>query len=273
MDNYRSALATIQDLSAADPTNADARRLLATGYQKVGGAQEELGDLKDALKSYANASAAKEELMRADPSDALASMSFVVSLRYIGDLLYKMGDRAGALTKYQRAVEILDQLAAAEPDNVQVQGRDSVMHIFVGQTLAEMGRPQEARVTTSRGLVITKELAKRDDATSEELSNYALTFLTCETAELRDLPTALKYAKESVAKPGGMDSEILDVLAQVYFESGNVAQAVETEEKASSLLPPKNVGEPTSSPRRRIETNLAKYRAAQKRQPSQSSNP
>jgi len=60
MDNYRSALATIQDLSAADPTNADARRLLATGYQKVGGAQEELGDLKDALKSYANASARRK---------------------------------------------------------------------------------------------------------------------------------------------------------------------------------------------------------------------
>jgi eukaryotic-like serine/threonine-protein kinase len=273
MDNYRSALSTIQDLSAGDPTNADTRRLLATGYQKVGGAQEELGDLKDAFKSYANASAVKEELLRADPNNALASMNFVISLRYLGDLLYKMGDRAGALTKYQRAVGILDQLAAAEPDNVEVLGRDSVMHIFVGQTLAEMGKLQEARATTSRGLAITKELAKRDDATSEELSNYALTFLTCEPAELRDLPTALKYAKESVAKPGGMESETLDVLAQVYFESRNVAQAVETEEKASGLLPPKNADEPSSSARKRIEANLAKYRAAQKRPPSQSPNP
>jgi eukaryotic-like serine/threonine-protein kinase len=273
MDNYRSALPTIQDLSVADPTNADARRLLATAYQKMGGAQEELGDLKDALKSYANASAVKEELVRADPNNALASMNFVISLRYLGDLLYKMGDRAGALTKYQRAVQILDQLAAAEPDNVEVQGRDSVMHIFVGQTLAGIGKLPEARATTSRGLAITKELAKREDATSEELSSYALTFLTCEPAELRDLPTALKYAKESVTKPGGMDSEILDVLAQVYFEMGNVAQAVETEEKAYDSLPPKNAGAPSSSPRKRIEANLAKYRAAQKRQPRQSPNP
>jgi non-specific serine/threonine protein kinase/serine/threonine-protein kinase len=265
MNKYRSALLTLQDLSANDLTNADARRLVAMGNQKVGGAQEELGDLKGALKSYDNAAAVREELMRADPSNALASMNFIVSLRYVGDLLYQMGDRAGALTKYQSAAVILDKLASAEPDNVEVQGRDSLMHIFVGQTLAEMGKPREARIATARGLAITRELAKRSDATPDELSEYADTFLTCEPADLRDLSAALEYAKESVAKSGGTDSENLDVLAQVYFQSGDVAHALDTEEKAASLLPPKNAEEPISSPRRRIEANLAKYKAAQKK--------
>jgi hypothetical protein len=40
MSNYRSALDILDQLAAADPTNADARRLLALGYKKVGGAQE-----------------------------------------------------------------------------------------------------------------------------------------------------------------------------------------------------------------------------------------
>lgn len=266
MNKYRSALLTIQDLSAADPTNAEARRLLAMGNQKVGGAQEDLGELKAALKSYDNASSVREELMRADPSNALASMNFVVSLRYVGDLLYRMGDRAGALAKYQRAVEILDKLAGAEPDNVEVQGRDSLMHIFVGQTFATMGKRQEARAATSRGLEITKQLAKRKDATPDELSEYAETFLTCEPADLRDLSAALEYAKQSVVKSGGTDSENLDILAQAYFRSGDVARALETEEKAARLLPPKNSEQPTSSPRRRIESNLAKFKAAQKRE-------
>jgi serine/threonine protein kinase len=268
MNNYRSALLTIQDLYAADPTNADTRRLLAMGNQKVGGAQEDLGDLKGALKSYDNALAVREELVRADPSNALASMNFVVSLRYVGDLLYRMGDRAGALAKYQRAAEILDKLARAEPDDVEVQGRDSLMHIFVGQTLATMGKRQEARAATSRGLEITRQLAKRNDATPDELSEYAETFLTCEPADLRDLAAALEYAKKSVMKSGGTDSENLDILAQVYFQSGDVVRALDTEEKAANLLPPQNAEQPASSPRRRIETNLAKFKAARKRKPA-----
>jgi eukaryotic-like serine/threonine-protein kinase len=266
MNDYRSALPTIQDLSAADPTNADASRLLAVAYQKVGSALEDLGDLKGALKNYHDASAVREGLMRADPSNALASMNFVVSLRYLGDLLYKMGDRTAALAQYQRAVDILDRLSAAESDNVMVQGRDSVMRIFVGQTLAEMGKVAEARAVTSRGLAIAKELAKREDATPDELSEYAETFLTCEPADLREPATALRYAKESAAKSGGADSENLDILAQAYFQNRDPAHAVETERKALSLLPAVNAQDPVSPVRQRLQSQLAKFRAAEKRQ-------
>jgi len=261
MNDYRAALPVIQDLAASDPTNAEARRLLATAYQKVGSALEDLGDLKEALKNYDNAAVTRQELMRADPTNALASMNYVVSLRYLGDLLYKMNNRGGALAKYQQAVEILDRLVAAEPDNVMVQGRDSVMRIFIGQTLAEMSKISEARAVTSRGLAITRDLAKREDATPDELSEYAETFLTCEPADLRDPATALRFAKASVAKSGGTDSENLDILADAYFQNHDPDDAVATERKALSLLPAVN---PPSPLRRRLERNLAKYKAAQK---------
>lgn len=266
MNDYRAALPMIQDLAASDPTNAEARRLLATAYQKVGSALEDLGELKQALKNYDSAAATRQELMRADPTNALASMNYVVSLRYLGDLLYKMNNRGGALSKYQQAVEILDRLAASEPDNVMVQGRDSVMRIFVGQTLAEIGKTAEARAVTSRGLAITKELAKREDATPDELSEYAETFLACEPADMRDPATALRFAKASVAKSGSTDSENLDILAEAYFQSHEAAEAIETERKALSLLPAAN---PPSPVRQRLERNLAKYKAAQR----QSANP
>ena len=260
MNDYRAALPVIQDLAASDPTNAEARRLLATAYQKVGSALEDLGELKQALKNYDSAATTRQELIGADPTNALASMNYVVSLRYLGDLLYKMNNRGGALSKYQQAVEILDRLAAAEPDNVMVQGRDSVMRIFVGQTLAEMGKTTEARAVTSRGLAITKELAKREDATPDELSEYAETFLACEPADLRDPATALRFAKASIAKSGGTDSENLDILAEAYFQSHDPAEAIETERKALGLLPATN---PPSPVRQRLEKNLAKYKAAQ----------
>ena len=264
MNSYRAALPVIQDLAVSDPTNAEARRLMATAYQKVGGALEDLDDLKGALRNYESAAATREELMRADPSNALASMNTVVSLRYLGDLLYKMNDRAGALAKYQRAMEILDRLSTKDPDNVLVQGRDSVMHIFVGQTLAEMGRIGEARIVSARGLAIAKELGNREDTTPDELSEYAESFLTCEPADLREPATALRFAKESAAKSGGADSENLDVLADAYFQSHDTAHALETEQKALSLLPPVSGHEPPSPVRQRLERHLAKFKAAQK---------
>jgi len=264
MSNYRAALPVVQDLAASDPTNAEARRLLATAYQKIGSVLEDLGDLKGALKSYDSAAATREDLMRADPSNALASMNTVVSLRYLGDLLYRMNDRAGALARYQRAVEILDRLSAAEPDNVMVQGRDSVMRIFVGQTMAEMGRIAEARTVTARGLAIAKELGKREDATPDELSEYAESFLTCEPADLREPATALRFAKASVDKSGGSDAENLGILADAYFQNHDPAHAAETEQKALSALPPAGPQDAPSPVRQRLERNLAKFKTAQK---------
>jgi hypothetical protein len=132
--------------------------------------------------------------------------------------------------------------------------------------LAEMGKVAEARAVTSRGLAIAKELAKREDATPDELSEYAETFLTCEPADLREPATALRYAKEAAAKSGGADSENLDILAEAYFQNRDPARAVETERKALSLLPAVNAQDPISPVRQRLQNQLAKFRAAEKRQ-------
>ena len=264
MSNYRSALPVIRELSASDPTNADARRLLGAAYQKIGSTLEDLGDLKGALKNYNDSAAVRESLMRDDPSNSLASMNVVVSLRYIGDILYKMGNRTGALTQYEQAMEILDRLSAAERDNVVVLGRDSLMHIFVGQTLAEMGKMTEARAATSRGLGIARELGKRQEATPDELSEYAESLLTCEPADLRDPATALQFAKASVEKSGGTDSENLDILAQAYLQTGDSSHALETEQKAINLLPAVTPQTPASPLRIRLEKQIEKWKSGQK---------
>ncbi len=95
------------------PTNAEARRLLALGYQKVGGAQEDTNP-KEALASYAKSAAINGELVKADPNNAQASMSLAITLRYTGDLESKLGDRANALAHYEQVLQILERLAAAE---------------------------------------------------------------------------------------------------------------------------------------------------------------
>jgi eukaryotic-like serine/threonine-protein kinase len=260
---YRDALGILEELAASDPANADFSRVLALGYQKVGGAEEETNP-GEALKNYAKAASINERLMKADPNNAQAGMSLAITLRYTGDLQAKRGERANALANYERVLQILERLAAAEPRNILIQGRYAEMLVFTSDLVARSGRLDEARHMTTRSLAITRELAGRDEATPDNLYQYAETFLTCTPADLREPATALRYAKRAVEKSGGAQSDILDLLAEAYFQNGDLTHAIEIEEKALGLLPPANGQEPPSSRRHKMELRLARFKAAQK---------
>ena len=261
--SYRDALEIMEQLSAADPTSAKERRLLAHAYRKEGSAEEHLGNLKEALKYYLKGADINEGLMNTDPSNVQAGMSLAISLRSSADLLLKMGDQTGAVGKYQRVLNILEALSAAQPKDVWVQGRYSKTLITMAGLLAQGGKPAEARRLTSRGLDIARELAGRSDATPDDMSQYAVALLTCHPADLRDPATALQYAKKSVTKSAGASSDQLDVLAQAYFQSGEVVRAIETEQKALKLLAPTQPHQPDPPAWHRIKTQLAKFKAAQ----------
>ena len=257
LSDYRDALGLLEELSAGDRSNVRVSTLLALGYQKVGGAQEETNPA-EALRSYARAADAGERLLKADPNNARAAMSLAIALRYTGDLQARRADRAGALANYQRVLQILERLALAEPRNVLLQGRYAETLAFVSDLLARTGKPDEARRMTSRSLAINRELATREEATPDDLYQYAETFLTCTPADLREPATALAYLKRAAAKSRGNDVDTLDLLAEAYFENGEPRQAIETEQKALSLVPPAN-------PRRqKLELRLAKFQAKRK---------
>jgi tetratricopeptide (TPR) repeat protein len=219
-------------------------------------------NFQDALRYYDKAATINRAMMTADPKNYQASMAFAISLRWSGDLLKRMGERSTALAKYRKVLEILDRLAAADPQNVVVRGRQSEMLIFTADLLAQNRQAEEARRMAARGLTIARELAGRADATPDELSQYAMNFLTCQPAELREAATALQYAKKALAKSGGTDSDGLDILAQAYFQTGDVSQAIESEEKALQLLAPPQENQPDSPKRRRIKSQLAKFKSA-----------
>lgn len=255
MASYQGALATFQDLLAADPNSLEDRRRMAFAYQKIGGIEESLNNSKEALQNYLKALALSEAAARSDPNNAQAKMSFAISLRYVGDLLYKMNNRSGAVSNYRKVLEILQGLSTSEPGNVLAASRYSETLIVLGGTLAEGGDMLEARELTSRGLIIASQLATREEATPDELFNYAESFLTCEPTDLRQPRTAVEYAKRAVEKSGG-GSDYLDQLAQAYFQSGSAFKAVESEQRALSTL------SADSHDRKRFEARLLKYKMA-----------
>jgi serine/threonine protein kinase/tetratricopeptide (TPR) repeat protein len=259
---YLSALQIMESLSAAEPTNAQDQRRLAHAYRKVGGIQEDLRNFKEALGYYDKATDINRSLMNADPNNHQASMAFAISLRWSGDLLYRMGQHAAALTRYRKVLEVLDRMAATDPQNVVVRGRQSEMLVYTADLVLQTGNIKEARRLTSRGLAITRDLAGRADATPDDLSQYAMNFLTCQPADLREPQTALRYAKMSQAKAVGTDSDRLNILGQAYFATGDVVSAIESEEKALRLLAPPPSNQIDSPTRRRIKTQLAKFKSS-----------
>jgi serine/threonine protein kinase len=261
---YGAALQTAEQLSAEDPANAEDLRRLALAHRKVGGIEEDLRDYKEALKEYAEAASINESLMNVDPTNVQANMGYVISLRWTGDLLKLTGEAGGALVKYRRVLEILDRLSVTHPANVTVQERLSEMLIVTARLLAERGEIDESRAMTRRGLDMSRELANRPEATPDDLSQYALGFLTCEPPALREPATALRYAKASVEKSGGTDSGNLDILAQAYFANHDLARAIESEERALALLAPVGPNQPVPPTRSRLEAQLARFKATER---------
>ncbi len=101
-----------------------------------------------------------------------------------------------------------------------------------------------------------------DEAHSDALVRLGIWYLECEQDGLCDPQRALRFLKIAVERAPQQRtsnwplSDVFRYLAQAHFMAGDTAEAVETQEKAVSLLAP---GE--SSLRIELEANLAKYRA------------
>jgi tetratricopeptide (TPR) repeat protein len=123
--------------------------------------------------------------------------------------------------------------------------------------LHEQGKEEESRPYTIELIALRKQAAQRADAGASKLNEYARVLLTCKPEDLRDPVSALSFAKRAVEKNEGESPLYLDTLSLAYFMTGDTAKAIETQVKALALLPNED-----SSVRTEMETNMAKFRAA-----------
>lgn len=73
----------------------------------------------------------------------------------------------------------------------------------------------------------------KDEA--QALNQVAWTILTAPGVEKRDFKLATSAAERAVEVTKGKDAAVLDTLAKAYFEGGNKAKAIETQEKAIAV--------------------------------------
>lgn len=91
---------------------------------------------------------------------------------------------------------------------------------------------------------------------AELLNEIAWTIVSTPDVPNRDLKTAERFAKGAVDASNGELADVLDTLARVHFEKGQIDLAIEWQEKA--------VAKASAESKAEIEATLQKYKAAKK---------
>ncbi len=106
-------------------------------------------------------------------------------------------------------------------------------------------------------LEYTVSQARHTKADGNILNAAARELLTIKPTELRDPEMALGFALNANEQTESKNAGYLDTLALAYHRTGDMAKAIETQEKAIALLPPDD-----SQTRKDMEARLVKYRQA-----------
>lgn len=95
-----------------------------------------------------------------------------------------------------------------------------------------------------------------------DLNTIAWTIVDDPAVKKRDLDLALKMSLKSVEYSQGKDAALLDTLARIYWEQGDSAKAVETQQKAVAAAEQDAAARPED--RRQIADSLDKYKKGKK---------
>jgi len=110
---YGKAIAIKEGLLAADPNNADFRRMLAYDEYAMGGLLA-LTDLNEALSHERAALSSFEELAAADPANMQLQQDRGRALGHIGQILTRMNKFPAALEQLRRSYDVMDKLPGTE---------------------------------------------------------------------------------------------------------------------------------------------------------------
>jgi thiol-disulfide isomerase/thioredoxin len=132
----------------------------------------------------------------------------------------------------------------------QMKEAQTVSPLF-GKYLQAVGEDGD----TNKAAELSKQIDGMDIKNPQILNDMAWTILTDENVKTRDLALATKLAKAGVDASGGKESAVLDTYARALFDSGKVADAIETQKKAVA-----NCEDETT--KSELQATLKKYQAA-----------
>jgi thiol-disulfide isomerase/thioredoxin len=144
---------------------------------------------------------------------------------------------------FDAALAVIDGAVAANPD-----ARSALLHMKFSIAMRGEKYPLAYQVAD--------ELAETNKEDPDELNQLAWFIADNKSVKTRDLDRALRYAQWAVEASDAKSGEILDTLARVQFDKGDVDQAIETQKKAVDLS--------QAGSKEELQKTLEKYLAARK---------
>jgi tetratricopeptide (TPR) repeat protein len=251
----RAAIARMRDFMSAEFTAPEARHTRAVSFQRLARMTQQAGDVPAALELLNAAIQEQSLLVREHPDNAAYRRSFSVMLGYLARWREQIDD-ANALAGYSLALESFRAGRAADPRQTIIAMLHAWTAMRYSAALHRDGREGEARRAAAESLAIFEDLIRAPGAGFMEFNDYANELSKCPYADICDQQKALRYARIAVDLTKGQNAFALDTLANVYFRTGAVEKAAETQRLAlsfSSNLP--------AGAREEIRTSLNRFEA------------
>ena len=265
LEMYRKELAEGEESFHRQPGNVMASRDLAVAYDNIGTTLVAQGNLPPALDNFARMLAIREPLAAEDPQNREAHDDVVDSLQEASLAAVRAGRSSDAERYTQRAIAV--EKTWAERPNATARdwndyavillnckppqlrqpplaltvarkaaemsgGRDADILETLAKAFWETGEREQAARVERDAIAVHKAKAEQPGATAIDWNDYAWLLLTCDPPELRRPALALPAAKRAVEMDGRRDGTILDTLARAWFDTGDRAQAIQTEREA-----------------------------------------
>jgi serine/threonine protein kinase/tetratricopeptide (TPR) repeat protein len=183
-------------LARASPDSSEAKFDLASCYNKLGYAEQQLGNLGEAAKSYRQVIKVAGAI-RAPPSPQGpdASQALATGYMYLGDVSLQTGKLANARKAYTQALNLFRDLAAARRDSAQRKRKLLEIHWKLGDLDQYSGAAGPARVHFAKARDLCEELFKAATINNKIREDLALAYgklgEACE--RLNDFKSALEY--------------------------------------------------------------------------------
>jgi serine/threonine-protein kinase len=174
-----AALAIIEPLAKAHPTDLDCQNQLASAYQGLGDVEKAEGEFEKSLETYRKQLALIETMLRARPAFNRLKHDRVTVLVDVAAAQYRTGRNAEGLATLQTAQALAESLTRDNPTNVQFKKTLSLVLNRQAVPLSSLGRTAEALAVIEAGTALLEEVARTNSDDVGLLENIAGNCYNC----------------------------------------------------------------------------------------------
>jgi len=242
--NCEISIRESKELVAAHPDDPAYRAVLAAALALSGNALRLDKRPKEAMSQLEFAAQEFQKLHDAQPTNNGFAKNLAGTYTVLGANYRALGETDKALHFLQKGIKTVREMIVVDPADARPKTTLAVALIQVAALFAQTNRPEEARNAAAEGLGIFRNFADQPQASPDDLNNYASFLSETSIPALKDPRTALSYSKRAVAASKKPSLVLLSTLAETYFGTGEVENAIATAKQALDANPaPKMAGE------------------------------